>query len=61
MKIPRRTVEDLLVLIDHTRTDLSYGAGGSYVSMEDQEKVEKGEVRSAERAIEFIKQLIIQP
>lgn len=57
MKISNTTVNDLLTLIDHTRRDIQYGEGGTYNEGEDE--IDTKAIKQAERAIDFIKQIII--
>lgn len=56
MKLTTRQIDDLLTLIEHTRTDLSYGEGGSFNYGEG---FDEKDAKKAERAIAIIKQLII--
>jgi len=58
MKLSKQTVDDLLTLIEHVRTDVSYGCGGTFNLGEDDSYDEKS-VKKAERGIDFIKKLII--
>jgi len=60
MKISPRMVNDLLTLIQHTRTNISWGVGGSFNTGEDGQEIDTAAVKSAERAIDFIKTLIMQ-
>lgn len=53
-------VNDLLTLIQHTRTNISWGVGGSFNTGEDGQEIDTAAVKSAERAIDFIKTLIMQ-
>lgn len=58
MKFTQKQVNDLLNLIDHARTDISYDEGGTYGTAED--TLDKKAIASSERAIEFIKTLILE-
>ncbi len=64
MKLSQRQINDLLNLIDHSRRDISYGQGGSFGGYEEEdkkaEKESEKEIKSAERAIELIKTIIMQ-
>jgi hypothetical protein len=57
MKISDRTVNDLLNLVGHARRDISYREGGSYGDGDD---FDKKAIKSSERAIDFIKEIILQ-
>lgn len=61
MKISKQTKNDLLTLIEHTRADISAEGEGFYSDIDnDGERVmDKKAIKEAQRAIEFIKQLII--
>ncbi len=66
MKLTRQQTEDLLTLVHHARTDISFREGGSY-NTEGKEKddpdyvFDEKDAKAAQRAIDFIKQLIVQP
>lgn len=58
-KLTKRQKADLELLIEHTRTDISYDAGGSFgLNPGIDEEVDAEAVKSAVRAINLIKQLI---
>lgn len=57
MKISQRTTNDLLTLIEHARHDIHYGEGGTYNAGEDE--IDYKAIKKAERAIDFIKSLIL--
>jgi hypothetical protein len=59
MKMPQRIVDDLLTLIRHTRTDIGFNGGGTYNLGDNDNTHDKKEAKKAERAIEFIKKLIL--
>lgn len=61
MKLTQRQVNDLLTLIEHARTDIAYKEGGTYVDLDDDDKADEKAIRASERAIEFIKKLIVTP
>ena len=59
----KRNIDDLLTLIEHTRRDISYGWGGTFGGeyyKDGEEKFDEVSARKAERAIEFIKKIILQ-
>ena len=60
MKISNRTVDDLLTLIEHTRIDISFDGGGSYNLGDSDNTHDVKSAKKAERAIEFIKIIILQ-
>jgi len=64
MRISPRQVNDLLNLIDHARRDIEYGWGGTYGGYEESDKQaakeSKQSVKNTERAINFIKKLILE-
>lgn len=59
MKISQRTINDLLTLISHARRDISYEQGGTYNTGADGEDFDTKEAKASERAIDFIKELIL--
>lgn len=65
MKLSQRTVDDLLTIIAHTKEDMSYGDEGSYYNIDKMNKncdcpFDQKSAKSAERAIAFIKKLILE-
>ena len=60
MKLSKRTIDDLLTMIRHTRIDISYDGGGSYNKGDSNHSHDPKDARKSERAIEFIKKLIIE-
>jgi len=61
MKLTRQQARDLLTMIEHSRRDISFREGGSFVDLNNEEEVDHVAVKSVERAIDVIKQLILQP
>lgn len=59
MKLSPRQIDDLLTLVEHTRTDLSYYEGGSYTE-DSGETFNKKDAKKSERAIELIKKIILE-
>ena len=57
IKFSKTTIDSLRVLINHARRDISYGAGGSYINIEN-DKFNKKDEEKAQRAIKFIETLI---
>lgn len=57
LQLSKRDKEDLLNIIDHTRRNLSWGEGGSFI--DDDGNSDPKQAKSAERGIELIKQLVI--
>ena len=49
-------VNNLLMMIDHSRRDMSYSAGGSFG---DGDNFNAKEIRQVENAIETLKQIIV--
>ena len=62
MKISNRTVDDLLTMVQHSRIDISYDAGGSFldVKVKTDNKLDTKDVRKVERAIKFIEKIILE-
>ena len=60
MKLSQRAIYDLCNMIDHSRQDISYDAGGTFYLGSDTEEVDKQAVKSVERAILIIKKLILE-
>ena len=62
MKLSKRTIDDLLTMIQHSRADISFREGGSF-NKEDKNcdwPFDPIDAKKVERAIEWIKKLIIQ-
>ncbi len=52
--------DDLLVMIQHTRGDMSFREGGTFNAGKDFEDFDEKDAKKVLRAIEFIKKLIIE-
>jgi hypothetical protein len=60
MKMSKQTASDILTMIEHTRRDIAYGAGGIFARESGMsEEVDAREVARVERAIEALKALIV--
>jgi hypothetical protein len=60
MKLSKRTTDDLLTLIEHTRADISFDGGGTFNLGDDDNTHDAKSAKKAERAIDFIKRLILE-
>jgi hypothetical protein len=62
-KLSQKDINDLCTLIEHVRTDLSYGFNGTYGyggdESKDEEKRFNQETKATIRAIDIIKKLIL--
>ena len=54
MKLTKRQREDLILLLEHVKQDLSYQEGGTFVHPNDEDKVDKTAVQRVKRAKEWI-------
>lgn len=59
MKISKRTVDDLITLIEHVHQDISFNGGGTFCKHDLDNSHDPVDARKAERAITFIKKLIL--
>ena len=61
MKLNKKQIDDLCTLIDHVRSDIAYDAGGTFaLNAGMDELIDTKAVQSAERAIDIIKQIILE-
>jgi hypothetical protein len=57
-KLNKRNIKDLQTMIYHTKCDLGYGKGGSFVQNNSQNKLHKTDIESVKRAVNLLSEII---